>query len=92
MTTPRLNRDHYAYQLARELNVPLTTAREGFRSWGLPNVALRPGAPLRDIFFRTHNVAALYVDDDNDGRPMAVLDPYPPNRPPPLLVLQLPAA
>lgn len=48
-------------------------AREAFGRWGLPNTIVRQGAAIETLFAGPHpDLAVVYVDDDQDGKIMAV--------------------
>ena len=67
----------YALVVAAELKIPLVDRKVGAYRWGLPNVLVQPGSPLFPHLFRGRDpeTALLFVDDFDDGRPVAVADP-----------------
>ena len=56
--------------------LPYIDYKEGFRRWGIPNCVTRDSADISAIFHHRHpDAASVFVDDDNDGKRMAVV-PY----------------
>lgn len=76
----------YPEKLHELLGLPWIDASNGFLRWGLPNAWVDHTADPIHLFHSPRAcpfAASVYVDDDNEGVPMAVLGPitFPPDSP-----------